>query len=315
MSSKVRLGITLQNYFASDDYISFKELLETAKLAEDLGFHSVWVWDHLVLGSRKYFPIHESYVVLSAVAAHTTRVRLGTGVYLLTLRNPLAVAKQLTAIDHLSGGRITFGVAAGWYEKEFKASGVPFNKRGEILVKYVNIIKRLLTEDYVDGVYNGLQFDKVRLEPKPVQKPHPPIWLGGYVEKALERVGMIGDGWVSYFYTPSSFKKSWEKIQGYANKHGRSAEKLDNCVMVPALIDETRDSAMKKVNSYVSRYCDLPPWSEASVDSALAGSRDECLLQVERYRESGVRELVLMPVFESPKQVNERVREIGRALL
>ncbi|MCS7136897.1 MAG: LLM class flavin-dependent oxidoreductase, partial [Candidatus Caldarchaeum sp.] len=294
MSSKIKIGISLQNYFTSDDYISFKELVDTAKLAEDLGFHSVWVWDHLVLGSKKYYPVHESLIVHAAVASHTSRVRLGTGVYLLTLRNPLSVAKQLTAIDHLSNGRITFGVAAGWYEREFKACGVPFKKRGEILVRNISIIKRLLTEDYVDGVYDGLEFDKVRVEPKPVQKPHPPIWLGGYVEKALERVGMVGDGWVSYFYTPSSFRKSWEKIANYAAKHGRNASVLDNCVMVPALIDNDRQTAMKKVNLYVSRYCDLPPWSEASVESSVAGSRDECIQQVGLFQESGVKELVLI---------------------
>lgn len=315
VSPKIRLGISLQNYFFSDEYISFKELVDAAVLAEDLGFHSVWVWDHLVLGSKKFYPLHDSFIVLSAVASHTSRVRLGTGVYLLPLRNPLAVAKQLISIDHLSNGRITFGVAAGWYEREFKACGVPFKKRGEILVRYVNIIKRLLTEEFVDGVYDGLEFDKIRVEPKPVQKPHPPIWLGGYVEKALERVGAVGDGWVSYFYTPLSFRKSWEKILAYAEKHGRGGVKLDNCVMVPALIDKNRETAMKRVTVFVNKYCDLPPWSEASVESSLAGNRDECLQQMELFQANGVRELVMVPVFENTGQIKERIAELAKTLL
>jgi len=315
MMTNIKIGIALQNYFWSDEYIHPKQLIKTATLAEELGFDSVWVWDHIILGSKRYYPVHESFMVLAAVAAHTSKIRLGTGVYILPLRNPVVVAKQLATLDHLSDGRITFGVAAGWYEREFKAVGVPFKKRGEILVRNIMLVKKLLSEEVVEGVYNGFDLDKVRIEPKPVQKPHPPIWLGGYVEKALERVGMLGDGWISYFYKPSSFFNSWQKILNYAKKHGRNTVEISNCLILPALIADNRETGMKRVSDFVRKYCDLPPWSEASVESALTGSKEECREYLNRYIESGVKEIVLMPVFENVSQINLKLNDLAKALL
>ncbi|MDJ0270799.1 MAG: TIGR03619 family F420-dependent LLM class oxidoreductase [Aigarchaeota archaeon] len=311
----IRFGVALQNYVAAGESISFRDLIDAARLAEELGYSSVWVWDHLILGSRRFYPIHESLIVLSAVAAHTEQVKLGTGVFLLALRNPVVVAKQVAALDHLSNGRVVFGVAAGWYEREFRACGVPFGRRGEVLETNVEILKRLWSEESVSGRYGSYEFSNVRLEPKPVQKPHPPIWMGGYVEKALMRIGRIADGWVSYFYTPESFKKGWEKILSYARQSGRDVSKLSNCVMLPALLARDRRSGLEAVSKFVEKYCDLPPWSEASVESALTGSARECVEYAEQFARSGAEELVLMPVFSNISEIREKVRELSDSVI
>ena len=311
----MKFGLALQNYVAWDEEITFKELIEHARLAEELGFNSVWAWDHIILGTKRFYPIHESLIVLAAAASHTERVKLGTGVFLLALRNPVAAAKQVVSLDHLSRGRIILGVATGWYEREFKACGVDFSRRGKILEEYVGILKRLWTEELVNGRYGEYEFSNVRLEPKPVQKPHPPIWMGGYVDNALRRVARIADGWVSYFYTPENFRESWEKILSYASHYDREASKLSNCVMIPALMHRSREEGLRVVGEFVNRYCDLPPWSKASVESALTGNRSECIEYVERFEEAGVKELVLMPVFSKVHEIRGRIKELADGII
>jgi len=309
--SGIKFGVALQNYTASDERISPSELIKTAIIAEELGFNSVWVWDHLILGSKRFYPIYESLIVLSAVASHTQRVRLGTGVYLLSLRNPLVVAKQVATIDHLSNGRMLFGVASGWYEREFKACGIDFRKRGELLEQKILILKKLWTEEVVVGKIEEYEFANVRLEPKPIQKPHPPIFMGGYVDKVLRRVAKLSDGWVSYFYKPTSFETSWKKICNYCQIYGKDVSSFGNCDMVPALVSTSREDGLELVKGYVHRYCDLPPWSEASVESSITGSPKECVEYVERYIDAGVKELVLIPAFSNISEIKNRIKELG----
>ena len=124
---KIRFGLALQNYVAPGESISPRTLVEHAIKAEELGYFSVWVWDHILLGSKSVFPVHDSLTTLTAVAATTKRVRLGTGILVLSVRNPVVLAKQVATLDNLSEGRVTLGVAAGWYEREFQACGYPFD--------------------------------------------------------------------------------------------------------------------------------------------------------------------------------------------
>ena len=108
-------------------------MVQHAIKAEELGYSSIWVWDHILLGSKSVFPVYDSLTMLTAVAATTKRVRLGTGILVLSIRNPVVLSKQVATLDSLSGGRVTLGVAAGWYEREFQACGYPFDSRGRTL--------------------------------------------------------------------------------------------------------------------------------------------------------------------------------------
>ena len=153
--------------------------MRLAVKAESLGFTSVWVWDHILLGSKNVFPVNDSLTILSAVASSTEKVKLGTGILILPIRNPVELAKRVATIDDLSDGRVILGVAAGWYEREFKACGVPFETRGKQLETNVEIMKRLWTEEKVNGVYGKYELTNVSMEPKPIQKPHVPLWMGG----------------------------------------------------------------------------------------------------------------------------------------
>jgi probable F420-dependent oxidoreductase len=167
-----------------------------ARRAEELGFDSVWVNDHVVMpsapstgaadyaaryGEERGQMLYEPLITLAYLAAATARIRLGTSVYLLPLRHPVLSAKQVVSLDVLSGGRAIFGVGVGWLEAEFAAVDVPFKQRGTRTDEALRILKALCEDpDFL---------------PKPVQRPHPPVWVGGRSEAALRRASRFGDAW------------------------------------------------------------------------------------------------------------------------
>jgi probable F420-dependent oxidoreductase len=178
--------------------------------AEEWGFSSVMIADHIVFPvtiKSKYpytvsgaFPGQgdalEQLSLMAFVAGKTRSLRLISSVMILPYRNPVVTAKMLATIDVLSRGRITVGVGVGWLREEFEALGAPdFDRRGAVSDEYLRIFKALWTQD--PASYHGefYRFDSVRCLPHPVQKPHPPIWVGGHSKAALRRVARLGDGW------------------------------------------------------------------------------------------------------------------------
>ncbi len=178
--------------------------------AEGLGFSSVVIADHIVFPvtiKSKYpytvsgaFPGQgdalEQISLMAFVAGKSRALRLISSVMILPYRNPVVTAKMLATIDVLSGGRVTVGVGVGWLREEFEALGAPdFDRRGAVSDEYLRVFKALWTQD--PASYHGefYRFDSVRCLPHPVQKPHPPIWVGGHSKAALRRVARLGDGW------------------------------------------------------------------------------------------------------------------------
>jgi len=313
--AKIQFGLALQNYVAPGESIRPRELVEHATKAEALGFFSVWVWDHILLGAKNVFPVHDSLTTLTAVAATTKHVRLGTGILVLSIRNPVVLCKQVTTLDNLSDGRVTLGVAAGWYEREFQACGYPFDTRGRTLQMNLEVMKRLWTEDRVSGTYGQYAFKNITMEPKPVQKPHPPLWMGGYVDTVLHRVGRLADGWISYFYTPESFGRSWRKVLDSARAAGKTSGTFGNCDMIPIRIGSSASEAKQVANEYIAEYCDLPSWSEATPNSAITGTTKDCSEMIERFSEAGVQELVLIPAVAKLSEIEQQIERFGKELL
>lgn len=313
--SKIKFGLALQNYVAPHESISAKKLIKHATRAEDLGFSSIWVWDHILLGSKSVFPVHDSLTILSAVATATERVRLGTAILVLSIRNPVVLAKQVATLDNLSDGRVTLGVAAGWYEREFQACGYPYETRGRTLRTNIDIMKRLWSENGVNGTYGQYSFKNVSMEPKPIQEPHLPLWMGGYVDTVLRRVGRFADGWICYFYTPSSFERSWMKVLNSAKAAGKPQDTFGNCNMVPIRIDSSEEQARQIANRFIESHCDLPKWSEATPQSAIVGTRQDCANMIESFAGAGVQELVLMPSVAELAEIDEQLERTGKELL
>src|SRR5438067_9256852 len=142
-------GIAVPNFTAYPKMPDVKALVEYGVRMEQLGFDSLWVWDHILLGVDPNFPIIESLTLLTAIAARTSRIKLGTGILVLPMRNPVILAKQLACMDLLSDGRLLMGMASGWYRREFNAIGVPFEQRGKIMDDSLDILKSFWTDHTV----------------------------------------------------------------------------------------------------------------------------------------------------------------------
>jgi len=192
----MRFGICLPQYGKT---VSPEDLRITLERAEALGFHSVWVSDHVITPSHLLPRIgptfYDAFVVLTYAAALTQRVKLGTTVIVVPYRNPLVVAKMVATLDVLSQGRVIFGVGAGGAPDEFAALGVPSSQRGRRTDEYLRLMIALWTQDPTTFKGRYFSFTDVRFQPKPRQKPHPPIWVGGHSEAALRRAVALGEAW------------------------------------------------------------------------------------------------------------------------
>jgi probable F420-dependent oxidoreductase len=182
--------------------------IRVARAAEDAGFESIWTGEHVAMPIRDNpvptpaeTPFLDSLVTLANVAAHTRRIRLGTGVLVMPHHNPVLLAKALTTLDVVSDGRLIAGFGGGYVEAEFRALGVSFPDRGRITDEYLDAIRILWTEAEPRFAGRFSAFDGIRFEPKPRQRPHPPIIIGGQSGPALRRAVRVGDGWYGFALT------------------------------------------------------------------------------------------------------------------
>src|SRR5438552_4567518 len=203
----MRYGFYLPTRGRSAEPDALEALVERG---EALGFHSTVIADHVVFPvaiASKYpytvsgeFPgggdALEQLTLMSFVAAKSTRLRLITSVMILPHRNPVLTAKMLATIDVLSRGRVTVGIGVGWLREEFEALGAAdFDRRGAVSDEYIRIFKTLWTQSPASFEGEFYRFAPLKCEPQPLQKPHPPIWIGGHSPAALRRVARLGDGW------------------------------------------------------------------------------------------------------------------------
>ncbi len=303
-------GIAVRNFTAFPELPDARALVEYGVRMEELGFDSLWVWDHILLGVEPNFPIAESLTLLTAIAARTRKIKLSTGVLVLPLRNPVVLAKQLATMDQLSGGRLLLAMAAGWYKREFDAVGVPFEQRGKIMDENLDILKRFWTEDMVKGEWPHHKIPAGVMHPKPTQKPRPPILIGGYVDRVLKRAGVAGDGWLTYFYRPESFAKSWAKVRGFAKEAGKDPDTLMNGAQLPIMIGESRAAVESRMMEWLGTEWDYAAWSESTKDSAIMGTVDECVAQLKEHIAVGTQKLIFVPYRYDMHQIEIIAREI-----
>jgi len=302
-------GIAARNFTAYPEMPDAKALVEYGVRVEELGYDSVWVWDHMLLGVEPNFPIIDSLTVLTGIAARTKRIKLGTGILVLTLRNPVLLAKQLSSMDHLSDGRMLMGMASGWYKREFDACGVPFKKRGKIMDENLEILNRLWTEAKVDGEYMNHKLSAAVMYPKPVQKPAIPVLIGGYVEKVLQRAATVG-GWITYFYRAEDFAKSWQKIRNYAAEAGKDPDQLMNASQLPIMVGPSKEAVQDEMMDWLNKEWDFPAYSDCTRESAIMGSVDECVEQLKAHLAVGVQKIIFVPYKYRMDQVETIAREI-----
>ena len=218
-------------------------IVQVAQRAEALGFDSVWVLDRLlwpVNPTAKYAgtpdgrlptemqTVYDPLTVLTFVAAHTQKVKLGTSVLVAPYRNPVIMAKIGATLDQLSGGRFIFGVGVGWNTDEFTAVGEPVHERGRMTNEYLQVVKTLWTVDEPSFAGKYFHIPAGVFQPKPRQKPHPPIWIGGSVRATLRRVVKYGTGWhPTNRFTPAALAVELEHLRQEAERVGRNPAEIE----------------------------------------------------------------------------------------
>src|SRR2546428_1114854 len=280
MEASIKIGLALKNFVGPTETPDVDALYAYATRAEVLGFESLWAWDHVLLGVEPAFPILDAVGIFTAIAARTSRIKLGTGVLDLPLRNPTVAAKTLGTLDVISKGRLIVGAAGGWYAREFGAVGVPFQQRGRLFERTLEILTRRGTEDRVTARVDELNRREAVMRPRPVQTPRPPILIGGYVDAVLRRAATKGDGWLTYFYTPESFRRSWEKVLAFAREAGRDPKWLSATNQLAICVGRSRAETDGPMREWLRTDWDVAAWSESTLEHAIQGSVEDCVAQL-----------------------------------
>src|SRR5580692_3431410 len=187
----------------NSDYLGFETspeaIVAAAKKAEEVGFDAIFVNDHIIVDSSSraapWTNVYDPFVAMSFISAHTTRIGVGVSVLIMPYRNPVATAKSLATIDRMSGGRLIAGVGVGWSEAEFAALGVPFHERGARANEYLRLWQACWAPGKVSFAGKFTSFADMHVNPKPLQQPHPPIWIGGTSDAALRRAARFAAVW------------------------------------------------------------------------------------------------------------------------
>ncbi len=248
-----------------------------AKKAEDLGFDSIWYAEHPVVPveSESPFPstggeipwtyshFTEPYIALARASAVTSKILLGTGITLVPERNPLVLAKEIAALDLYSGGRFLFGIGTGWLKEETELMGGNFQRRWTQTREALDVLKLLWTEE--EAEYHGEFFDfpPVRCFPKPVQKPYPPIIIGGMAKNVLKRIVAHADGWLPNRVTPEYLEKSRRELDDLATAAGRDPKSISITIFGQA---PDRSLVQSLLDAGADRVVVKPEWVETEAE-------------------------------------------------
>lgn len=214
---------------------------DAVQMVEAKGVHGIWVPEHVL-----FYPEYAStypyaddgripgnpeglldpFTALTFIAAHTERVRLGTGICLVPQRQPVYTAKMVADLDYLSGGRVDFGVGIGWLKEEFDSLGMDFSTRASRTEEYIMVMRALWSEGISEFSGKTVALAPCHFNPKPVQKPHPPIIFGGESDPALRRVARLGDGWYGYDLTPEALVERLPGLDAALAASGRSRQDI-----------------------------------------------------------------------------------------
>jgi alkanesulfonate monooxygenase SsuD/methylene tetrahydromethanopterin reductase-like flavin-dependent oxidoreductase (luciferase family) len=294
-----------------DDSFSREQILSFAQKAESLGYDSLSVNDHVVFRTSWL----DAISTLSAVAAITNEIKLGTSILNIVVRNPVICAKALSTIDILSSGRLfAVGVGPGSHKGDYDICGIPFEERWKRFTEALQVLQIVWKNNNKEQEnstltnYSGkyYRFEKVSVQPKPFQKPHPPIYIGswGSSEAGLKRVAKYGDGWMASAYniTPDKFKVKWKILLSYRQALGKDIQSFENSVMsMFGYIDNDRNRAHRMAKDVLSPALGRP--TEELESLLLFGSPDHCLEKIRALSEAGVKRIHFWPVSDYLEQI------------
>ena len=249
-----------------------KTAAAVAKAAEQAGFESVWTGEHVILPDPQVppspaapdYPMLDPVVALSFVAAHTTKIRLGTGIIILPQRNPVVLAKELASLDVLSDGRLMFGIGIGYLKPEFEAIGAPFDSKGPRTEEYLKAMIALWSMPKPEFSGKWVSFKGVNAMPRPVQKPHPEIVFGGHSKDAFSRAARLAKGWYGFALDLEGTQKCIAGLRAACEQNRRKFEDLEISVTPNPRLKVDRDTAKRFADLGVHRLILLPRANDAA---------------------------------------------------
>ncbi len=305
---ELKIGVWIPNFGSwtpiEDYYLDFDSLKELAQAADSYGFYCIWVSDHLMnpAGAKPHGgpvedrPIFEAWTTLSALSTLTNRVRLGNLVLCNSFRYPSLLAKMAATLDLISKGRFILNMGAGWFRKEATAYGVPWAKYSErfaSLEEAIRVIKKLWQEREVNFKGEYFDLENAILEPKPTQKPHPPVWIGGTSDNILRLVANEGDGWDIDVHENvlASLKERVASLRKHCLSIGRNFKEIEISTHAMAIVTKNREEAMRlalpharAINKSVKEFA----------DSHFIGSPKEVIEKLWKYEDVGITNLCLI---------------------
>ena len=297
----MKFGVMLPHYrqVASTDSI-----YRVAQEAESMGFHSVWVSEHIAVpdGDVDRFGkgYYDMFTVLGYVAAITRRVLLGTSIVILPFRPPLHVAQLAATVDQLSKGRLILGVGVGSTEAEFSPLGASWDERGPITDESIQVLKHVWTVDQPNFQGRYFQFSAINSYPTPVQRPHPPIWIGGGSRRAIRRAAEYGDAWHPSRPSFEHLAESLPRLRRLAERAGRDPGGIEVAVRHPLKLV---DRAPGPMQASVGQVGAPDVWP-------LVDTPERVIEGVGRFQELGVSHLVMDTFYSIPELDNETVDSV-----
>lgn len=323
--AKVSFGVRVPN---SGPLASVENIARAGVEAERMGFDSIFVHDHVVWSSAMHrhhissgahealsddqsADFYESLTTIGYLAAVTSRVQIGVACLVMPMRNPIYAAKQLATLDHLSGGRLIAGVGLGskasLESNEFEVFGVPFSRRGPMTDEYVEAMRAIWEQPLASYDGRFVSFTDAEIFPKPVQRPGPPVWVGGWTDHAARRTGRLGDGWVPGWLSPSEMARGAQVVRDSAVEHGRDPDAITIAVEKLTVIDRDHDAAMARaiptVTTSSTTYERDVDEIQFALDRHIFGSVEDVSRRVAEFVDAGVTHFELKFIYPTIEEL------------
>ena len=302
-AGRVPVGIAMPQFF-QEGPTDMDLVRQFVTRAEELGYESLWTQEDITGDDPSLEPLTQ----LSYVAALTTQVRLGVSVMVAPLRNPVQLAKALGSLDQLSNGRLTVGVGIGGRQNMYPAFGITTDRRARRFVELLNVMKALWIEPLANYQGQFWQLEDVPMEPKPIQKPHPPVWFGGRHPDALRRAVRHGDGWMGAgSSTTASFLECTQQLNTFLEEAGRDPATFPISKRVYLALDDNEQRAEQRITTWFdNRYHNAALGSQVSV----WGSSAKVAEELGRIVNGGAEMVMLNPMFDHMEHLEQLVEEV-----
>lgn len=327
--SQISFGVRVPN---SGPLSSVANINRAAVEAEEMGFDSIFLHDHVVwstemhrhhissgaheaLDSDQSADFYEALTTIGYLAAKTSRVRIGVACLVMPTRNPIYAAKQLATLDHLSGGRLIAGVGLGSKasreSSEFDVFGVPFSARARMTDEFVEAMRAIWTQPLATYSGRHVEFKDAEIYPKPLQRPGPEVWVGGWTDAAARRTGRIGDGWVPGWLSPSEMARGAVIVRDTAMENDRDPSKITIAVEKLTVIDTDRDAAMARaiptVQTSSQTYERDVDQIQFALDRHIFGSVDDVKRRVGEFVDAGVTHFELKFIYPTMDELTRQM--------